>query len=611
MADFNILVGVQSGDAIQKLKDVENKIRGVGNQTKKTNDQLRNHANQYNKTAVAANKFGKGLAQQAGYQVADFAVQLQNGTSFLQAFGQQGSQMLAVFGPVGSVLGAVVAVGAALGTVFTKAAGSTRDFKNEIKDLNKEIDLLLAGAETPGEFALIQAIDTAQAKLKEANSELDDFLENTKDIKIDENAVNDVLADQLRSLRNEVAAKAHLVDLAKQELDDLRETRDRKQQLVDATKAQEIAEQAIIDMMNIQHDLQKQIADEQLSRLQQSDLMVRQFYANQMSEEDKLNKKRTTAFSRTMQSLQAQSSLLSTEITLRKEYTNEQYIQERLEQKRVALLGQANGLTANQIQQQVALTASIQTQRQELEYIVALEEMRQRAVAGGLGRMGGPTASELVRNDPQVQLAYEQMRLFDEKYKKEREAAEKARKAAKDTAIAFRGINPELQRLENLATSVGSSFENAFMSAIDGTKSAKDAFRAMAADIIKELYRVFVVKQITGFIQGLVMDIGGRPVQGPQLPGRASGGPVSANTPYLVGERGPELMIPRTSGTVVPNNKLGGGGVVVNQTINVSTGVQQTVRTEIKSLMPQIAESAKSAVMDAKRRGGSYGRSFA
>ena len=55
----------------------------------------------------------------------------------------------------------------------------------------------------------------------------------------------------------------------------------------------------------------------------------------------------------------------------------------------------------------------------------------------------------------------------------------------------------------------------------------------------------------------------------------------------------------------------GGESVVINQTINVSTGVQQTVRTEIKQLMPQIADAAKSAVVDAKLRGGSYGRAFA
>jgi len=39
---------------------------------------------------------------------------------------------------------------------------------------------------------------------------------------------------------------------------------------------------------------------------------------------------------------------------------------------------------------------------------------------------------------------------------------------------------------------------------------------------------------------------------------RANGGPVSGNTPYLVGERGPELFVPSVSGSIVPNNSVGG-----------------------------------------------------
>lgn len=42
--------------------------------------------------------------------------------------------------------------------------------------------------------------------------------------------------------------------------------------------------------------------------------------------------------------------------------------------------------------------------------------------------------------------------------------------------------------------------------------------------------------------------------------GRASGGPVSAGRPYVVGENGPELFMPGRSGTIVPNGALGGGG---------------------------------------------------
>jgi hypothetical protein len=45
---------------------------------------------------------------------------------------------------------------------------------------------------------------------------------------------------------------------------------------------------------------------------------------------------------------------------------------------------------------------------------------------------------------------------------------------------------------------------------------------------------------------------------------RATGGPVSADAPYLVGERGAELFVPNTSGAIVPNHKLGGGNVTVN-----------------------------------------------
>ena len=58
--------------------------------------------------------------------------------------------------------------------------------------------------------------------------------------------------------------------------------------------------------------------------------------------------------------------------------------------------------------------------------------------------------------------------------------------------------------------------------------------------------------------------------------------------------------------TVVDHTKGGGMGVVVNQTINVTTGVQQTVRAEIQNLLPQISQAAKSAVLSERRRGGGY-----
>ena len=52
----------------------------------------------------------------------------------------------------------------------------------------------------------------------------------------------------------------------------------------------------------------------------------------------------------------------------------------------------------------------------------------------------------------------------------------------------------------------------------------------------------------------------------------AEGGSVSGKGAIVVGERGPELFVPSSSGNIIPNNKLGGGGSTTNITINTVTG---------------------------------------
>ena len=77
----------------------------------------------------------------------------------------------------------------------------------------------------------------------------------------------------------------------------------------------------------------------------------------------------------------------------------------------------------------------------------------------------------------------------------------------------------------------------------------------------------------------------------------------------MVGERGAEMFVPSRSGSIVPAQDQN-GGVSVIQNINISTGVQQTVRAEIQSMLPQIANASKAAVLDARRRGGSFAAAF-
>jgi hypothetical protein len=89
----------------------------------------------------------------------------------------------------------------------------------------------------------------------------------------------------------------------------------------------------------------------------------------------------------------------------------------------------------------------------------------------------------------------------------------------------------------------------------------------------------------------------------------ANGGYTPPNKPYMVGERGAEVFVPRTAGNIVPNNQLG-GGVTVNQNVSFSTGVVPTVRAEVMNLLPTIKQETVNAVAEARSRGGSFSRTF-
>jgi hypothetical protein len=54
---------------------------------------------------------------------------------------------------------------------------------------------------------------------------------------------------------------------------------------------------------------------------------------------------------------------------------------------------------------------------------------------------------------------------------------------------------------------------------------------------------------------------------------RANGGPVTSGFPYIVGERGPEIFNPSTSGSIIPNNRMGSrGSANIKITVNAGMG---------------------------------------
>lgn len=130
------------------------------------------------------------------------------------------------------------------------------------------------------------------------------------------------------------------------------------------------------------------------------------------------------------------------------------------------------------------------------------------------------------------------------------------------------------QEFNGAILSATNRFFDAFL---DGTLSAKEAFAGFAKAVLADIARIIIQKAIMNSAEGGTGGIGG--IIASLFAGKAHGGPVRAGTPYLVGERGPELIVPRNAGTVIPNDKL--SNVVPinrNQTTNITVNLPPSVR---------------------------------
>jgi hypothetical protein len=179
------------------------------------------------------------------------------------------------------------------------------------------------------------------------------------------------------------------------------------------------------------------------------------------------------------------------------------------------------------------------------------------------------------------------------------------------TPIVEKIVSVVIPAIQNFMDAIGGkdSLKSAFMDwvsaakafiipVIEGIKDAFDTVRNAIKDNQKELKAIidfaktYLLPFFGGALKvaiiaiaeafGLILDVVGGIVRALQTMinlgktiggavaglfggGKATGGPVSAGTTYLVGEQGPELFTPSTSGNIVPNNKLGS-----NQTININ-----------------------------------------
>lgn len=544
-----------------------------------------------NTTGKATNRLGMQM-QQAGYQVGDFAVQVQSGTNVLVALGQQGSQLLGIFGAKGAIAGAALAIGTALIMPLMRAKEEAKEAEDALKKLNQTAMSIRAerlSLTTQFDERKMKAAEKHQAtidKITELELENAIYAEQYGKAKAGTIYANELL---IKDLKEQLEVESEAYRIIVKRLDE----EERKNKA--AKEAKRIDEDAV--------KLAEQLK-EQILLIKQEKFAALNFDKDTIGYQEQQKNIAYGIYERELERLGIQGK-----------------------QKDDLLAGYHHLLDQEQALERIN---RLNETRMAAEAFIAAHDPRfadenlLMSMSLKPSKQSGPKKTKTTKGkqDPLKQLM-EQLQLEKELLGVNQDRATVLRALGADRnkystdsinqaielVSQIREQNEAYERQQELADTLQSTFSDAFMSIVDGTSSVKDAVKEMARSILSQLLEILVIQRLVGTFNsttGVGTGIVGAIMGG----SKSNGGAVQGGRTYLVGERGPELFTAPSNGKIHPNESLG-EKVVVNQTINVSTGVQQTVRTEIKSLMPQIAEASKAAVADAKRRGGSYGRNFA
>ena len=179
-------------------------------------------------------------------------------------------------------------------------------------------------------------------------------------------------------------------------------------------------------------------------------------------------------------------------------------------------------------------------------------------------------------------------------------------------------LNSVGQTVVTLSRALGSSFEQSFKGIIKGTMSVTDAFRNMfskIADAFLDMAAQMIATQLQRSFLGLFnfnpfSMSGGNGLSQftAAAPGEvtmanfANGGNPPVGRPSIVGERGPELFVPNTAGTIIPNHALGGMNIVVN--VDASGSNVQGDEEQGRELGRLISVAVQSEILQQQRPGG-------
>jgi hypothetical protein len=233
-----------------------------------------------------------------------------------------------------------------------------------------------------------------------------------------------------------------------------------------------------------------------------------------------------------------------------------------------------------------------------------LSAMKRQLLAGDSAYALDLIRDETAQEIEEVRRMYAQHKITAEEYAEARSDAN-----ALASLKIKKHIDEENEKIKQNMGGVFSAIEagltDPLRDAFDGNMQSMDKyFGSLLKNLALAINQALILKPL--------MDYASKGMRGSWLAslfapndGRAAGGPVLGNTAYVVGEKGPEVFVPQTAGTVIANSggsSAGGGSVVYNiDARGADTGVEQRIAAVLAE-MERRRPPPVAAVMDARRR---------